>query len=104
VQLPPRLEVLHQPVRLRVMALLCRHRDVSFTAVRDALGLTDGNLATHARRLEEAGYLQARRVLSGGRFEVRHRITPAGSQAFADYLAELRRFLDAEGAGQGPAS
>jgi DNA-binding MarR family transcriptional regulator len=97
MDLPDRLAVLHQPVRLRLMALLYRRRDVAFTAARAALGLTDGNLATHARRLEEAGYLEARRVLSGGRFEVRHRITAAGSQAFADYLAELRRFLDAEG-------
>jgi DNA-binding MarR family transcriptional regulator len=96
LDLPERLAVIHQPVRLRMMALLVRHRDVAFTAVRDALGLTDGNLATHAKRLEEAGYVEARRVLAGGRFEVRHRITAVGALAFQDYLAELRRFLEAE--------
>lgn len=96
MDLPERLAVIHQPVRLRMMALLFRHRDVAFTHVRDALGLTDGNLAAHAQRLEDAGFVEARRVLAGGRFEVRHRITADGSQAFRDYLAELRRFLDAE--------
>lgn len=96
MDLPERLAVIHQPARLRLMALLFRHRDVAFTRVRDALGLTDGNLAAHARRLEEAGYVETRRVLAGRHFEVRHRITPEGSQAFRDYLAELRRFLDAE--------
>lgn len=96
MDLPDRLTVIHQPVRLRMMALLFRHRDVAFTRVRDELGLTDGNLATHVRRLEQAGFVEARRALVGRRFEVRHRITPAGSQAFRDYLAALRQFLDGE--------
>lgn len=96
MDLPERLAVIHQPVRLRMMALLFRHRDVAFTKVRDELGLTDGNLAAHAKRLEEAGYVEARRTLLDGRFEVRHRITAEGSAAFKEYLAGLRRFLDAE--------
>lgn len=96
MHLTAHLAVIHQPVRLRMMALLVRHRDVAFTVVRDALGLTDGNLATHAKRLEEAGYVEARRVLSGGKFEVRHRITSAGAQAFQEYLGQLRGFLEEE--------
>lgn len=96
MDLPARLGVIHQPVRLRMMALLYRHRDVAFTRVRDELGLTDGNLAAHAKRLEEAGFVEARRALGSGGFEVRHRITPAGSAAFKDYLAWLRAFLQAE--------
>jgi hypothetical protein len=56
-----------------------------------------GGRRVHARRLEEAGLLVSRRALAGDHFEVRHRITPAGSQAFRDYLAALRGFLEAEG-------
>jgi DNA-binding MarR family transcriptional regulator len=97
MELPEGLAVIHQPVRLRLMALLFRHRDIAYTATREALGLTDGNLASHAKRLEEAGFLQSRRALTGDRFEVRYRITPEGSLAFRDYLEALRRFLDAEG-------
>lgn len=97
MHLPPPLDVLHQPVRLKVMALLARHRDVAVTQVRDLLGLTDGNLAAHARRLEEAGLATSRRALGPGGFEARLRITPAGDVAFRAYLDELKRFLDAEG-------
>jgi DNA-binding MarR family transcriptional regulator len=97
VDLPERLHLIHQPQRLRLMALLVRHRDIAYTATRDALGLTDGNLASHAKRLEDAGFLQSRRALAGDRFEVRYRITPTGSQAFRDYLAALRAFLESEG-------
>ena len=93
MDLPDDLAVIHQPARLRLMALLFRQRDVAFTAARDALALTDGNLATHAKRLEEAGLLVARKALGRDGFEVRYRITEAGSAAFRAYLERLRAFL-----------
>lgn len=93
MDLPPALQVIHQPQRLRIMGALWRARDVPYTALRDGLGLTDGNLVAHARRLEQAGFVHARRALAGDRFEVRYRLTPAGAQAFRDYLRTLRGFL-----------
>lgn len=95
MQLPDRLRVIHQPTRLRIMGLLYRQRDAAFTAVRDRLALTDGNLASHAGRLEDAGLLEARRALTSGGFEKRFRITREGSRAFREYVDELREFLDA---------
>lgn len=81
--------------RLVLMGLLHRHRDVSARAARKALGLTDGNLASHAAKLEEAGWLESRRALSPSGFEVRYRITPAGSAAFQEHVEDLRRMLEA---------
>lgn len=94
MQLSPELEVIHQPVRLKLMAVLYRERDVGFTEIRDKLALTDGNLATHAARLSQDGLLEARRVLLRGGFEVRYRITTEGSRRFQAYLGELRRFVE----------
>lgn len=85
--------VIHQATRLRIMAALQRNREASFTGLRDALGLTDGNLASHAGRLEEAGYLVSRRALAGLSFEVRYRITPEGAAAFEAYAAALLDLL-----------
>lgn len=76
------------------MAAVFRNRDISFTALRDGLTLTDGNLGSHAVALEKAGYLEARRALVGVSFEVRYRITAAGSTAFIAYTEELRALLD----------
>lgn len=86
--------IIHQSVRLRVMAALHRNREARFTQLRDALGLTDGNLASHAAKLEEAGYVKQRRVLTPHGFELRYRITPDGVAAFLEYVAELRSVLD----------
>lgn len=102
MDLPAPLQLIHQPVRLRIMGLLWRHRDVSYTRARDVLGLTDGNLATHTARLAEAGLLESRRVLAGDRFEVRYRITRAGAAAFRDYLEALRVFLAEADPEEGP--
>ncbi|MEA3165575.1 MAG: hypothetical protein QOJ26_432 [Thermoplasmata archaeon] len=88
------MHLLEARARLMLMGLLHRHRDVSARAARKALGLTDGNLASHAAKLEEAGWLRSRRALSPSGFEVRFRITPEGSAAFLAHVAELRRLLD----------
>lgn len=93
MDLPKELLVIHQPVRLKIMGLLYKHRDVSFTTVRNGLGLTDGNLASHAKTLADHDYLEARKVLTREGFEMRYRITREGSKAFRSYLSHLRTFL-----------
>lgn len=77
-----------------LMGLLHKHRDVSAREARRLLGLTDGNLASHAARLEEAGWLVARKALARTGFKVRYSITAEGSAAFVSHVAELRRMLD----------
>ncbi len=95
MELPPPLDLIHQPTRLKIMGLLWQRRDVGFAPARDALGLTDGNLASHAERLEKAGLLESRRALTRDGFQQRYRITKDGHHAFQSYLAALREFLDA---------
>lgn len=94
VELTGTAAIIHQRTRLAIMGLVYRHRDVSFTRARDALGLTDGNLASHAKRLEEAGLLKERRALRSTGFETRYTITREGSRAFQAYLEQLRAYLD----------
>lgn len=86
--------VLHQPARLRIMVALYKNRQLGFPAMRDELGLTPGNLGAHLEKLGQAGYIDSARVLSGTSFEMRYRITPAGSDAFRAYLAALRSMLE----------
>ncbi len=93
MDLPSELALIHQPARLKIMGTLYKHRDLGFPACRDATGLTDGNLATHVKKLGEAGYIDARRVLTRDGFELRYRITRAGHTAFRAYLAWLRTVL-----------
>lgn len=92
-QLDGDLALIHQPVRLAVMGLLWKERDVGFSAARRALDLTEGNLASHVATLEKAGLLTSRRLLLRNGFQVRLTLTPLGSAAFARYLEALRQYV-----------
>lgn len=86
--------VIHQANRLRVMTLLFKNRELAFTTLRNLLGMTDGNLASHLSKLEAARYVKTGRVLVGVGFEVHAKITEDGSRAFRAYLGSLRRWLE----------
>lgn len=85
--------LLHQPTRLEIMAYLYRNRQSSFTGLRDALGLTAGNLQSHGDKLRAAGYVEMAKVLVGI-FEVRWRITPKGDEAFEAYFQQMRAIME----------
>lgn len=92
---PPLDPVIHQPVRMQILAALHRNRQLSFPTLRDGLALTPGNLGAHLERLEQAGYISSARVLSGVSFEMRYRVTSAGDEAFLQYVRTLREILGA---------
>lgn len=94
--------LIHQRTRLRIMVVLYRNRQVPYVALRDTLGLTDGNLASHVGKLEEAGYVASRRVLLGREgFELRYLLTDEGAEAFRAYVRGLRALLGQAEAGAG---
>lgn len=90
-------EVIHQPTRLQIMAALNaleEDAELEFTALRDLLGVTDGNLATHLRKLVEAGYVRERKAFVLRRPRTYLALTPAGRQAFAGHVEALRQLLN----------
>ncbi len=93
MELAPGLEIIHQPVRLKLVALLYHHGDVSVSSAVTALATSPGNLDAHARRLEAAGILEMRRALTSKGFESRLELTTQGIERFEAYLSEMRAFL-----------
>lgn len=89
--------VLHAPVRLRVAVTLATLRDgdsLSFTRLQDLLGLTPGNLITHLRKLEDAGYVTTVKSGRGVTSRTSVSLSPQGRKAFDNYTAVLRQLLD----------
>lgn len=90
-------EIIHQPVRLRIMAALNalpEDAQIDFKALRDLLQVTDGNLATHLRKLEDAGYIAVEKTFVGCRPCTYIALTPKGRQAFAEHVQVLREILE----------
>jgi DNA-binding transcriptional ArsR family regulator len=94
MKVPEGLETIHQPARLQIMALLYQRGDIGATAAREATGLTAGNLESHAGKLAEGAYVEARKVLTSHGFEARYRITRAGMEVMKRYLDWLQAFAD----------
>ena len=92
--MPTELDPLvHAPVRLALIAALLPSDELEFTVVRDQIGATDGNLATHAATLEKAGYLTIRKRFVGKKPQTLYRLTDTGRSAFDAYLAALDALL-----------
>lgn len=85
--------VIHAPPRLKVMMLLAASTETSFGALAKEAGLTDGNLASHLRTLEAAGYVRARRGLVDLKPRMRYALTDAGRAALKAYCASLEAAL-----------
>ena len=91
-------ELIHQPLRLRLMAILVALQpdaQIGFTALRDLLELTDGNLGAHLRKLEEAGYIAVAKTFVARKPQTYLSATPVGRQAFAEHVAALEAILHA---------
>jgi DNA-binding MarR family transcriptional regulator len=79
--------------RLGIMSVLMVEEKVDFTFLKETLQLTDGNLASHLRALEEATYLRVEKQFVGRRPNTRYTATPEGREAFKSHLDALERLI-----------
>lgn len=86
-------EVIHQRVRLSIVSTLAGVDGLEFTELKSLLGLTDGNLSTHGRVLEEAGYVEVEKHFKGRKPQTVYRLTKSGRAAFRRYVDNLERML-----------
>jgi DNA-binding MarR family transcriptional regulator len=86
--------VIHEKGRLAIMSLLAATPELSFTELRDTLNMTDGNLTTHIRTLQEAGYLAVAKSFQNNRPLTTCSLTAAGRKAFAEYISLLETIVE----------
>lgn len=79
--------------RLGIMSVLMVNESVDFSSLKQLIGLTDGNLASHTRALEEMGYISAEKKFVGRKPNTSYAVTQAGSQAFKAHLQALEDLL-----------
>ena len=93
-------DIIHQAVRLRIMAslnALAGGEAIEFTRLKGLVDATDGNLGSHLDALERAGYVAIEKRFAGKKPQTRIKATPAGRRAFAEHVAYLREILDQSG-------
>lgn len=89
-------EVIHQPVRLRIMASLVTlnsKEQLDFARLRDLLRVTDGNLGAHLLKLEEAGYIRVEKTFVARKPRTFLSATAKGRSAFEEHVDALEAII-----------
>jgi DNA-binding transcriptional ArsR family regulator len=86
-------KVIHERVRLAIVSTLAVHPELTFNELKAMLETSDGNLSVHARKLEEAGYLECTKGFEGRVPRTAYRITPEGRRALDAYLAHMEALI-----------
>jgi DNA-binding MarR family transcriptional regulator len=85
--------VIHEKGRMAIMSLLAANAELSFTEMREALGMTDGNLSVHLRTLQESGYIAVTKSFQNRKPLTTCALTASGRKAFAEYIDLLEQIV-----------
>lgn len=85
--------VIHEPARLAIVAVLAACESADFSYLRNATGLTQGNLSVHLSKLAEAGYVTIEKRFVDKKPNTLCRLTKAGQAALAGYRTRVRSLL-----------
>ena len=83
-------------VRLGIMSALAVNDKLDFTALKEYLDVTDGNLATHIKKLEKEAFIEVEKSFIDNKPNTKYSITPEGKKAFDDHLSVLEQIINAQ--------
>src|SRR5262245_35788875 len=88
-------KVIHERMRLGIISALAANEKMSFGDLKKLLDTTDGNLSVHARKLEEAGYVDCKKSFAGRTPLTEYKITASGRKALERYLDHMEALIKA---------
>jgi len=87
-------KIIHEPARLFIMSILYNTQEVDFLFLLNETQLSKGNIATHTRKLEEAGYLTVKKEFVGKKTHSSYAITANGKKIFEEYTDSMKKILN----------
>lgn len=86
-------KVFDSRIRLGIMSALLVNEDVNFNDLKELIQVTDGNLASHLKTLEENGYIKVQKGFIGRKTNTTYSVTKAGEKAFKAHLDALEKMI-----------
>jgi DNA-binding MarR family transcriptional regulator len=83
-------------VRLGIMSALAVNDTLDFTSLKEFLDVTDGNLATHIRKLEKEGFIGVEKSFIDNKPNTKYHMTPEGKRAFEEHLNLLEQIIKSQ--------
>lgn len=87
--------LIHERLRLGIVSALAVNHSLTFNELKQLLDTTDGNLSVHARKLEDAGYIDCEKGFAGRMPRTVYRITTTGRKALQKYVDHMEALLAA---------
>lgn len=81
-------------IRIGIMSALVMNDELSFKEIKELLNLTDGNLASHVKTLEDNNYLVVEKSFIGRKTNTTYKITKIGRKAFEDHINYLEKLIN----------
>lgn len=80
-------------IRLGIMSALMVNTEINFNELKELLQITDGNLASHLKTLEESGYVKIQKGFVGRKTNTTYSATKTGEKAFKAHLSALEKMI-----------
>jgi DNA-binding MarR family transcriptional regulator len=80
-------------IRLGIMSALMVNDEVNFNDLKELIQVTDGNLASHLKTLEESGYIKVQKGFIGRKTNTTYSVTKTGEKAFKAHLEALEQMI-----------
>ncbi|MCP4641358.1 MAG: transcriptional regulator [bacterium] len=87
--------VIHERLRLAIVSALAVNDSLTFIELKRLLETSDGNLSVHARKLEDAKYIQCKKGFEGRVPKTEYRLTEKGRKALERYLEHMESLIRA---------
>lgn len=86
-------KVFDSRIRLGIMSALLVNEEVSFNQLKELVQVTDGNLASHLKTLEDSAYIKVKKGFIGRKTNTTYAVTKAGEKAFKLHLEALEQMI-----------
>ena len=85
--------LIHEKMRLGIISALAANTQLTFNELKDLMKTSDGNLSVHARKLEDAGYVECVKSFDGRIPKTEYKITKDGRKALERYLNHMESLI-----------
>lgn len=87
-------KLIHERIRLGIVSALAASPTLTFTDLKKLLATSDGNLSVHARKLEDAGYIEMVKSFEGRTPKTEFKLLEAGREALRAYLDQMEQIIN----------
>ena len=87
------MKLVRGSTRLAIVSMLAVNDSLTFNELKEMLDATDGNLSAHARKLEDAGYIECRKSFAGRVPRTDYALTSLGKARLKEYVAHMEALI-----------